>query len=615
MEKEVSWIQYFWPSNAFAEFLVVVLTITFGYWILKFISTWRELKQLQQKINSCRDVTLLINTKTLTVKSTAEVEAGANKKKNVPTEETIEPPVNPDLIFENFCKKKEIPIDSPLAEHVRMIYHAGLTDNRLDVGELLKHTTSSIFRNSNLLKGILASFIIVGLLGTLIGLADSLAELLPSGSTSGEQASISMPALVDLLTKLKGAFAPSICGVLFTVLGMIGFTIYLQAICNPLKNTLDQLTLKVWMPKLFPTTTQKMLETLELSEEQMQKNFEAAKEVAVFAKTIKTDVVTFGANLEKTTKSMDTVNNSSSQFGQVVNRFAKSVDKITSFQEEIKGLYEQLIKDSGVFKENVDTNVQQAIAFQKDTVQVFHDHNEQVKALIKELDAYESDYIAKRQLVDTKISEVLNEAREAFNATSAKDRLVLEAMGNLVGGKIDTNLGELSGKLESSLGEISGRLESNLGAINEKLINGLTEIQMRFNSFDIPMNKAADQIAGALETVVRRTETITRELQKAFKDSTEEMNNRVNKQLVEYANQNKQLSPSDITALNSNLGNLAVAIKVLNERLESSNFAGRKPSDLSVWFEKLWQAILRFLGLKPPKSSGFKGRNDQNINV
>ena len=137
----------------------------------------------------------------------------------------------------------------------------------------------------------------MGLLGTLFGLTDSLVELSPALKASAEaristeNGETSAPAdadsensrqmteaLSDLMDDIKGAFAPSIMGVLF--LRLLGVILYGYLFCNslvtPSNLSLEQSTLTVWVPQLYPTTSQRLIQTLQQSESQIQKGFETA---------------------------------------------------------------------------------------------------------------------------------------------------------------------------------------------------------------------------------------------------------------------------------------------------------------------------------------------------
>ena len=93
---------------------------------------------------------------------------------------------------------------------------------RLDIRELLAHTERSISGSDAARRSFLSVFLIVGLLGTLFGLADSILALLKLLQQNADAGS----NLIALLGALKGAFAPSISGVLTSILGTVAYAVY-----------------------------------------------------------------------------------------------------------------------------------------------------------------------------------------------------------------------------------------------------------------------------------------------------------------------------------------------------------------------------------------------------
>src|SRR5258705_483725 len=105
----------------------------------------------------------------------------------------------------NYLKK-----DGPVALHLRAIFEAGWNESQLDVRALIQNTSNVFLRGNNLHRSLLSTFIVLGLLGTLFGLADALSSL-DVLTKNGELNSAELNAgLKILLGSLKSAFAPSI---------------------------------------------------------------------------------------------------------------------------------------------------------------------------------------------------------------------------------------------------------------------------------------------------------------------------------------------------------------------------------------------------------------------
>ena len=115
----------------------------------------------------------------------------------------------------------------------------------------------------------------------------------------------------------------------------------------------------------------------------------------------------------------------------------------------------------------------------------------QVEQVVRFLQKYESDYLDYRTRIDKRNDEVFKEAQVVIN----NFRNVNEEFISI-----------LSTKFQEIVGvPLSDRIEIGLRGIKES-----------FDLFNIPINNAADNISNALETVVRRTDTLTKELQGQF---------------------------------------------------------------------------------------------------
>jgi len=458
-------------------------------------------------------------------------------------------------IFRRFCHEKAIGEMSPLSKHLKSIFLAGCAESRLEVSELLNHTTYELFKWNNILRSVLAVFIVIGLLGTLFGLADSLAQLSPALGTSNPQQTNEgiTQALSHLLTQLKSAFAPSIWGVLFTVLGVIFYSIYLRFACSPVKSELERLTLTVLVPQLYPTTSQKMIETLQQSEQQMRKGFETAIKVNELVTSVQSKISDFNQNLREANRVTNTLTVSVSQINQaagVINEafaqrlsnfsgeFSDNVSRLTSFQEDIRTLYQQMIDESETF--------------QKSTRATLEAQNTRFVDILKALKSYEDAYIAERGQIDSKLKQFWDEATEANTSLNAKNRELVE---------------QIRDQLTTKLGEIETTLRVQLLSITQK-----------FDSFDVPIKNAAEKIEGSQEAFAKFMERTVGDLQRQFQrqndnnkqqlDSLTQLNQRIEGLLTQLA-QNSEVQGNDVRVLSQNVGNLTGYIISLTSNINS----------------------------------------------
>lgn len=334
------------PDNPAALTVVVLLLVTFTIWLGGLFRSAHRLKLTEGQLLELENVEPLLEA-----------------RKQHATTASLEGGINEDKTFDDFIRGRKLtdePI-TPIVKHLKNIFLSGWTEGRLEAGELIRHTLQQLFSLNQVFRATLATFIVFGLLGTLFGLSTSLAGLAPIiqnkvGNVTNTNDAI-ITGLSRLLIELKSAFAPSIWGVALTLAGIAAYSYYLRARAKPVQETLERLTLSVWIPKLFPTRSQGLLETLQKSEEQMRKNFAAAEQVAKLADDIKSGTSQFHENLGKANALTGSLSFHVPQFNYAAERlekfateFAGHVATLTSFQAEIKGLYELMKTDSESFR-------------------------------------------------------------------------------------------------------------------------------------------------------------------------------------------------------------------------------------------------------------------------
>ena len=348
--------EYLFPTNLIALGILTFLTTFFFYWLIELIRYWRWLRTERKQIENKQNVQPLV---------TARQERDRGREDN-------DQKTNPENTFSKFCTEGNLDRGSPIAKHLNAIFLAGWDESRLEVGELINHTTSELFKRNSLFRSVLAVFIVIGLFGTVFGLADSLTGLFPAlkanvaSETAAENSEGMIQALGILLEGMKGALAPSICGIFFTILGVILYGAYLQFACHPIKAILERLTLTVWVPQLYPTTSQKLAQTLQQSESQMQEGFRTAAQFSESVQKVHSNIDEFNESLaqasaitEPLSDSVKQINKAASDIStatDVLNtgfaenldkfseEFSSSVTHLTGFQDEIRELHQQFQK-------------------------------------------------------------------------------------------------------------------------------------------------------------------------------------------------------------------------------------------------------------------------------
>lgn len=450
--------QYLVPDNPLAAFIVVILMALVTLWYGALIVWSVGLSRRQRELGRCSDVgSLHTGSRDLMVRSAAS--SGGT---------LIALETEAQSIFLDYCNGVRIKPDGVIAQHIKAIFDAGWKGSRLDIAELNKHSIARLYRTHELLRSVLAVFIIVGLLGTLIGLSSSLAQLSPLTIGGSVQSATQLSqGLNQLLRELKSAFAPSIWGVMLTFICVLVLSSYVHIKALPIRNKLESLTLTVWVPQLFPATSRRFLEALQLSEQHMQKSFEIARELAGFTKDIRTEVSNFHENLQTANKPLKLLSQSAVKLNTFVETFSKSSEKISSFQAELKLLYEQMVKDSQSFHQSVKQNIKKSAEFHGEMQIAMKSQGEQIKSLMITMNSYERGYIENRAQLDARLMELLSEAKKAYSAILGQNRTLASEIGEPLRTTLTNSLSELEKTLREELHKEHLKVDGVMSSVND----------------------------------------------------------------------------------------------------------------------------------------------------
>ena len=586
--------EYLSPTNPIASGIVTLLQCFFFVWCGGLIVYWIWLFVKKKQIEKNQNIQSLVT---------------ARQERDVGREDS-DPKTDAENVFQEFCKKpflaERFPIPFlgkpfPITEHLKAIFLAGWDESRLEVSELINHTTSNLFRWNSLFRSVLAVFIVIGLLGTLFGLTDSLTDLSPAlkksaaTETATENSERMTQALGGLMDDVKGAFAPSIWGIFFTILGVILYGIYLQFACHPIKSILERLTLTVWVPQLYPTTSQKLNQTLQQSESQMQKGFETAAQFSESVKKVHGNIDEFNESLTQARAITQPLSDSVVQinkaaldistaadvlntgFTENLDKFSKefssSVTHLTGFQDEIRSLHQQ-------FQEAADQKLDQQ-------TQKLEEQNQNLATTLDVLKNYEKLYVDSCQQIDNTLQEFLNKTTEANANIETTNSKFLEGINATnrewikeIQTQLKTELAIIQPTLKQELKTLSEQLTSDLKEVQGALDERLTALTDQLKFFQLPIEKTADQIEGVIGSFTTIMEGVVNDLQSEFQKQNETIkgqNENYAKQLTGVKNLNEsvvnllnQLDNSSknqkdaVNALSTNVGGLTTDIKNLD---------------------------------------------------
>jgi len=483
-------LEFLIPENTAAFIIVNLILILFVIWLVGLFILTRRLSYAKNQLLKLEDIDSLVKARDSYFLSSQ----GGEKKNEL-------------QLFDGFIKKKfNKPVPS-IVTHVKSIFLAGLKEGRLEVSELNRLTLQEIFRWHYAIRACLATFIVMGLLGTLFGLADSLANLSPvmqsklsTSSNAGTNEAI-IAGLTKLLLALKSAFAPSIWGVALTILGIAVHSGYIRFFAIPVQQTLERLTLTVWIPKLFPTRSQAEIERLEKSAELMQQNVESVKQVSEFAKNITDETGQLHDNLNQAialTGSYDTAVKQVNQAAEILKifseKFTTDVSVLSSFQNEIKSLYQQMLEGTEKFRQVYGESLDK--------------QNTSIEGILSGLKSYEEAYIKERGSIDSKLKTLIDETTEATTSVNTKNRIFIE--------------------------ELRQQLVNELNRLNEALEVGLTDLRDKFGDIRKPFDETAKTIEGTFQNFDKDLrEIFGKEIIKQF-NTQNEQNKKVLDEIINW---------------------------------------------------------------------------------
>ena len=591
-----SFLEYISPTNPIATVIVRILQYAFLSWFIGLLiyAVFQLIRYIQIKKN--QNVQMLVD---------------AQKEKDVESKNNDQKP-DPENVFREFCKK-DIPNDgypiikeikasffsgsfgkrSPIAKHLKAIFLAGWNESRLEVGELINHTTSNLFKWNNIFRSVLAVFIIIGLLGTLFGLTDSLTELSPAlnkdttNDTPTDNTNGMTKVLSELFETIKGAFAPSILGIIFTILGVIIYGTFLRSACHPIKSILEQVTLTIWIPQLYPTTSQRLIQTLHESEAQMRSGYQTAAQVGELVENVQCNISEFNENLKLANAITKPLSDSASQInaaasqinsaadvlnkgfteslGQFSQEFAENVTRLTGFQNEIRTLHQDF---QNAANQKLD---------QQD--QKLDEQTQHIINVLNTLKSYEAAYIKSREQIDETLQKFINEATEANTSIHERNREWYQELNTDIQNrnrewfqKLNADNQEkfsgLQDQFNEKLNNLQQTMENELKTISEALTENLTNVQG-------VLDKQLETLTNRLENFDTPLKEVVEESRRSFDKQLETLNDHLSdfdQPLRETVDQIKQTFDEQLGTLNNRLETFDVPLKESADKM-SGTFA------------------------------------------
>ena len=211
-----------------------------------------------------------------------------------------------------------------------------------------------------------------------------------------------------------------------------------------------------------------------------------------------------------------------------IGKFYESVNSLTSFQTEIKELYDQLIKESSVFQKSTAKSLNRLDKFVNNLFANLESQNGQIQDMLSALKLYEQGYMNYRNEYDSSTRELLKSMIRAVEQKEARNKDLIKELGE----------------------PLNNLLVDKLSSLQKEQADNWREILERFNSMNVPMEKAALIIENSLENATNRTESITLELKRQYAsqaEASDKQNETVIKLLSKITNEitNGTFNPSE----------------------------------------------------------------------
>lgn len=385
-------------------------------------------------------------------------------------------------------------------EHLRAIFDAGRKSSRLDADLLVKNTIDKICTDVDTIKSCISVFLVIGILGTLIGLGISIGSFNGDSFIINAQANNTAKELSKLFGNLRGAFAPSMWGVFLTISFVILYTMVIQERCiNKLTDKLTTNTIKVLLPALYPTDFQKGENTMVQLKETIQN-----------AEGINNSANELLDNLSMANATVQSINDVSTAITSSVNKFEEGSNKVVALKDSIEALSVKIADNDSKHLEWVNNAIAQTNSFQNESKKNFLEQaaavrenfavqSEQLKQIINTLKMYDDNALKSQDELNKKLAESIknnmqaaNEMQVAIGELANRNKEVVAAVGEPLNQQLTTMSDRLSESLKTMTAQLL-QLKASMDRIDSPLQTTAGEIQLMFGN----MLAKLDQVLAA----------------------------------------------------------------------------------------------------------------------
>lgn len=164
---------------------------------------------------------------------------------------------SPDAACSTALSSADIRSDGEIGAHIRTVFVGGLRDAAPDLAEVNHRTIEAVCGRESALRAFLGTFVIVGLLGTLMGIAYAVGVFGANENLDKRASPAADDSAKELLGRLPGAFTPSIFGVFFSIVGSL-LLVRTRAQAAAFSVALRSQTIEVLVTRLVPSHSEKI---------------------------------------------------------------------------------------------------------------------------------------------------------------------------------------------------------------------------------------------------------------------------------------------------------------------------------------------------------------------
>lgn len=465
--------------------------------------------------------------------------------------------------FDNFAMQHGKNKDTEaLFDHLNTMWSAKARGKSFDTEILVDKTIEKIFDGTDTIKAMISLFLVCGILGTLFGLAISLEHFDPSKfiTNNGDSKDFSM-----LFGNLKSAFAPSINGVIATIIFVLGYTYFIQEKCiNALNQKLTVITIKKWVPVLFPSESEESVKEINAAIDKANRISENYEEMNDGLDNVVSKLGEANETVSRVITASDALKDTANTFkdgANVIGELTESVQALTTQSTDLKTAVTTIVSQA---VQNAATLHQNSVTMLSDSVKDIVGTSQ--GALNTELEALQAGFeIQKKQLEEVISTLKLYDSHFAESNSKVQDGLVQSCQNIGVAVKdlqsIHNIIDEKDRKIMAAIGQ---PLTEQLQGLAQSIAMQLNQITVKIGSLQDPMSESAKLIQTMFSNMARHNEQLAEKLAKS--GMTKEQIEAITKQIPQNITVDNSALEAKLDVVIGTLENVGQTIREANTK-------------------------------------------------